>query len=80
MPVFEYKCSVCENKFEYFHKSATIQAEVCCPICNSNKNQKLFSLFNSSMKNESKFSSADCTNGNCSLPAVNCSSGMCNLN
>lgn len=80
MPVFEYKCSVCNNKFEYLHKSSTQQEEVICPVCNSDKNKKLFSSFSASMKSGSNSSAGECSTGSCGLPANTCSSGMCGLN
>ena len=80
MPIFEYKCSACNNKFEYLHKSSTIQEEVLCPVCNSNKNRKLFSSFSASMKSEANSSSGECGTGNCGLSANSCASGMCGLN
>lgn len=80
MPIFEYKCSVCNNKFEYLHKSSSQQEEVFCPVCNSNKNQKLFSSFSSGIKTGSGTSSAECSSGSCGLPASTCTSGMCGLN
>lgn len=80
MPVYEYKCSECNNKFEYLHKSSTVQEKVVCPVCSSNKNQKLFSSFSSSTKSGDSSSSGECTTGNCGLPANTCASGMCGLN
>lgn len=80
MPVYEYKCSECNNKFEYLHKSSTVQEKIVCPVCNSNKNQKLFSPFSSSTKSGYNSSSGECTIGNCGLPANTCASGMCGLN
>lgn len=63
MPIFEYKCNECENKFEVFHKSSLTLEDVKCPKCNSGNNKKLLSAFSPSMGS--------------SKPANNCSEGAC---
>jgi putative FmdB family regulatory protein len=80
MPVYEYKCSECNNKFEVLHKSSTILEEVHCPACDSKNNKKLFSSFSSKTSNEINHSDGVCQNGSCGLPYNGCSSGMCGLN
>ena len=80
MPVYEYKCSECETKFEVLHKSTVRQDDVSCPNCNSVKNKKLFSSFSSSISSDSRSSAQDCSSGQCQLPAGGCSSGTCGLN
>jgi putative FmdB family regulatory protein len=78
MPVFEYKCSSCNTKFEILHKSSTNQEEVSCPECDSKKINKLFSSFSSSVQsNESS-----CSQGNCNIPSggCGCSGGACGMN
>jgi len=79
MPVFEYKCSDCETKFEVLHKSSVKQSDVSCPKCNSTKNKKLFSSFSSNFNSSSTSSSGDCSTGQCKIPAGNCASGLCGL-
>lgn len=79
MPIFEYKCSECNTKFEVLHKSATREDEVSCPNCNSFKNKKLFSTFSSSINSNANFSSESCSSGNCGLPENGCPSGLCGL-
>ena len=82
MPVFEYKCTNCNNKFEVLHKSSINTEEVTCPNCNSSKNKKLFSAFNASVESSS-YSGSSCSTGNCGVPepvAGGCASGMCGLN
>jgi putative FmdB family regulatory protein len=80
MPIFEYKCSECNTKFEVLHKSATRDDEVSCPNCNSFKNKKLFSTFSSSINSDSQPSSGGCKTGYCGMPDSGCSSGSCGLN
>lgn len=80
MPIFEYKCKQCNNKFEVLHKSSVNQEEVNCPKCNSTENKKLLSSFSASGFSSS--SSSSCESGNCSVPSYGggCTSGMCGLN
>ena len=80
MPIYEYKCSKCNTKFDVLHKSTTIQEDVHCPVCDSKENQKLFSSFSSTTNNIVNNSASDCQNGSCGLPENRCSSGMCGLN
>lgn len=83
MPVFEYKCSDCNSKFEVLHKSSVKPEEVSCPNCNSNNNKKLFSSFSASVSGSSSFSSDSCSTGTCgTTPSYGggCASGMCGLN
>jgi putative FmdB family regulatory protein len=79
MPIFEYKCSVCNNKFEYLYKSSTVQEEILCPVCNSKKIKKLFSTFSSNVSSDSHTSS-ECSSGQCQNPVSGCSTGLCGLN
>jgi putative FmdB family regulatory protein len=79
MPVFEYKCSSCNTKFEILHKSSINQDEVSCPDCDSKKITKLFSTFSPSIHSHSHES--PCSQGNCGMPAGSCCrDGECGLN
>ena len=49
MPLFEYKCEKCENKFESLVLSS--DEEICCPDCGSTNLEKLFSTFGFKSKN-----------------------------
>jgi putative FmdB family regulatory protein len=80
MPIYEYKCSEYDTKFEVLHKSTARQDDVSCPNCNSVKNKKLFSSFSSSINSDSYSSWQDCAGGQCHLPVSGCSSGSCGLN
>lgn len=79
MPVFEYKCTLCNSKFEVLHKSSVKQEEVSCPECDSKKITKLFSTFSPSVHSHSHEPS--CAQGNCNIPSgCGCSGGDCGLN
>ncbi|HOJ18592.1 MAG: zinc ribbon domain-containing protein [Ignavibacteriales bacterium] len=81
MPVFEYKCGDCGNKFEVLHKSSVQAGEVDCPSCHSLNNKKLFSSFSASVNSSSTYSTSPCASGNCGVDySGGCSSGMCGLN
>jgi len=43
MPLFEYKCSECDHKFEEL--VANSESKVTCPKCASEKVSKLLSVF-----------------------------------
>lgn len=47
MPIFEYKCKNCQEKFEIFRSSSNTDP-VICPKCDSKDTTKLFSTFASS--------------------------------
>ena len=47
MPIFEYVCKQCENRFEMIVNSSTV---VKCPKCESKKLEKLLSVFSASVK------------------------------
>lgn len=79
MPVFEYQCNECKNKYEILHKSSTSDENTDCPICGSEKNKKLFSAFSATVSS----SSPGCADGSCGIPAAasgGCPGGMCGLN
>ena len=79
MPVFEYRCIDCNNKFEIFHKSANHQDDVVCPNCKSSNNKKLLSSFSASMEG-SKISSDSYNNSTDTGYSGGCASGMCGIN
>ncbi len=45
MPVYEYRCSKCGEKFEKFVRSVSARNEVVCPRCGNTEVKKLVSLF-----------------------------------
>ena len=79
MPLFEYKCSDCNNRFEILHKSVNNIEGVECPECHSIDVKKLLSTFSAAglSASGSNYSLADdnCETGNCG-----CSSEYCGLN
>jgi putative FmdB family regulatory protein len=45
MPVYEYRCSECGERFELFVRSAARQSLPICPRCGSTEVHKSISLF-----------------------------------
>ena len=80
MPIFEYRCSECNNKFEVLHKSSAAEEEVICPNCKSDKNKKLMSSFSASFNGGSDFSSNSYNDDSTSsYGGGGCASGMCGI-
>lgn len=69
MPVFEYKCNVCNKIFEVLHKSSNNSEEIVCPKCKSKNYTKLFSAFSASVKGNTSmtFNDTTCSNGSCCM-------------
>jgi len=80
MPVFEYKCSSCNSKFEILHKSSESKGNIICPECNSKEIKKLFSSFCASVKGHSH--NQGCNPESCGMPSTGCgcAGGNCGLN
>lgn len=80
MPVFEYRCLDCNNKFDVFHKTQNLETEIKCPKCNSENSKKLFSAFSASMESFSGGSesfSAPSYDAGCS--SCGCGGGTCGI-
>ena len=78
MPIFEYQCKDCSNKYEIYHKSLSSSEKIECPSCGSENSKKLFSSFAASVE---PAAGSSCSTGNCGVPAApSCASGMCGLN
>lgn len=63
MPVYEYRCAKCGERFEKFVRSASAQAEVVCPRCGSTEVQKMVSLFGLTGSTSTTSSRASCSTG-----------------
>ncbi|MBU0549831.1 MAG: zinc ribbon domain-containing protein [Candidatus Omnitrophota bacterium] len=69
MPVYEYQCNKCNNKFELLVR--TNLEEISCPDCHSLKVNRLFSTFASFSKDSkgnisSSSGCSSCASHNCS--------------
>ena len=70
MPIYEYECQSCLNKFEQLMSFSAIQPE--CPQCHGKKVEKLFSTFGCKANGEFTSSASGHTCGGCS--SHNCGS------
>jgi len=77
MPVYEYRCKNCNQKYEIFYKGKEDKEKIVCPKCSSRKNKKLLSGF--SAGNSNSFENP-CSSGSCGIAAGGCASGICGLN
>jgi putative FmdB family regulatory protein len=48
MPIYEYECKKCGNKFEFFHWSGEDEKLLKCPKCGDKSPRKLVSAFSRS--------------------------------
>jgi putative FmdB family regulatory protein len=47
MPIYEYRCQECDERFEAFRSISASDDEVACPRCGARKPKRLFSSFSS---------------------------------
>ncbi len=82
MPVFEYLCNDCNNKYEILHLSSEKKEDIICPKCGSINYIKLLSRIAKPVSEDSDFNSTDFdsddvgddSGGSC------CSGGVCGCN
>lgn len=79
MPVFEYKCTDCNDVYDVLHKGAENPDIVQCPSCASRAYIKQFSSF-AATTGGSVSSAPACDTGACDIPSYgSCANGMCGL-
>ena len=49
MPIYEYRCKECGEKFEKLVRFSTSTSEIECPKCGGRKVEKLISAFSARM-------------------------------
>ncbi len=54
MPIFEYECLNCREKFERFTKKREPGEKITCPSCGYDWTKRIFSAFNASSTNQSR--------------------------
>ncbi len=79
MPVYEYRCSDCNSKFDVFHKSMNSDEEIKCPKCDSTNNKKVFSAFSASIDGSSGFSESYGGGSDASCSTCGCGGGTCGI-
>ncbi len=69
MPVYDYKCTDCNNVYDVYHKGPEIIEDVICPACGSGKFKKLMSVpvvsIGSNSSSSSNLASDSCASGGC---------------
>ena len=73
MPIYEYQCAQCGEKFEVRQAIGEGGSGLSCPKCHAPNPEKLFSLFfspGSSMAESSGTSCPTCSSGVCGLPPM----------
>jgi len=70
MPIYEYQCTKCGEKFEARQSIGQDGSELSCPKCKEPNPKKLLSTFSASTSDTSGASDMSCPT---------CSTGMCNL-
>ncbi|HID96394.1 MAG TPA: zinc ribbon domain-containing protein [Candidatus Latescibacteria bacterium] len=71
MPIYEYKCQVCEEKFEELVRNPEQEAALRCPSCGKANIQKLISSF--AFRSSGDRTSVSSSSSSCST----CSSRSC---
>lgn len=83
MPVFEYRCSECNSKYEILHLTKEKEEDIICPHCGSKSYKKLLSKIAKPVSEDSDFDTSDFDNGdsgdNYSSSSC-CSGGSCSCN
>ena len=73
MPIFEFKCTKCEEFFEVIVMGSDNEQEIGCPKCKSKEFQRVVSTTNYAMGNSGSGSAAKGVH----TQERNCSSGSC---
>lgn len=73
MPIYEYRCRACEDKFAHLHRRADEPAPAC-PRCGAAAPRKLFSVFSASIA----VKTPSCSLGKCPSGG-SCKTGGCPL-
>lgn len=72
MPIYEYQCTGCGEKFEVMQRMGADGSELKCPKCNAKNPKRLLSAFFGFVKGSStrEFSDTSCPTGTCNLPPM----------
>jgi putative FmdB family regulatory protein len=73
MPIYEYQCIECGQKFEVRQSMGEDGSKLNCPKCHARNPKRLLSLFfspASSTPESSDMSCPTCTTGTCGLPSM----------
>ena len=77
MPIYEYQCEQCGEKFEYLAKRLS-DKPAACPECNAETLKKLLSTFSPNANVARMPEPPACSTGNCPTGTC-CPTGGCSL-
>jgi len=60
MPIYEYRCGECGDKFEKWVRTLSCQDDVQCPKCGSKRVQKAVSRLGTGGSSSSVFADSSC--------------------
>lgn len=72
MPIYEFQCNQCNVKFDEYFRSASEKKKLFCPACQSDRIQKIFSVFGMSTGG-----GEDSSNGSSSSGCGTCTASSC---
>ena len=58
MPIYEYRCKNCQNKFDKLVPMNTGSSEIECPACHKKQAEKVISLFGTKESDNSSYATA----------------------
>ncbi len=61
MPIYEYRCQECGEKFEKLVRLSTSTSEIECPKCSGRRVEKLISAFSTRTSSTTAASASACT-------------------
>ncbi len=61
MPIYEYECRRCKERFEALQKMSEDNSQLYCPKCQANRPKRILSLFSSVSVKSSDFCSTGST-------------------
>ena len=73
MPIYEYQCTQCGEKFEVRQAMSKGSSDLTCPKCHASNPKRLLSSFfspGSSTTEPSETSCPTCSSGVCGLPPM----------
>ena len=70
MPIYEYQCNKCGQRFEVRQALGEGGSNLNCPKCHAPNPAKLFSSFFSPSSSAPESSGASCPSGVCGLPPM----------
>ncbi len=63
MPIYEYECTDCKNRFEIIHGADKTPDDLKCPKCGAGRPKKMISCFCSAPKAMSTGRGSSCGSG-----------------